>query len=128
MLTEKLYNLCKGNNFAAVTTLFPDGRAQTQVIWVDCDADHVIFNTERHRTKYQNLLRDPRVTVMVWDATDPYVYVEVRGHVVEAIGGDTAFEHINMLSNQYLGSPYALDVVSERMIVKVLPDELAGYG
>jgi len=127
MLNEELVELCKGANFAAVTTLFPDGRPQTQIVWVDCDEEHVIFNTERHRTKCQNLLRDSRVTIMVWDAADPYRFIEVRGHVVETTAGATAFEHINKLAHQYLNSNYPLDVVSERVIVKIRPDEMAGY-
>jgi PPOX class probable F420-dependent enzyme len=127
MLSDELVELCKGTNFAAVTTLFPDGHPQTQIVWVDCDEEHVIFNTERHRTKCQNLLRDPRVTVMVWDADDPYRFIEVRGRVVSTEGGAVAFEHINKLAHQYLNSDYPLEVVSERVIVKVRPDRLAGY-
>lgn len=127
MLDQELVELCKGANFAAVTTLFSDGHAQTQIVWVDCDDQHVIFNTERHRIKCQNLLRDPRVTIMVWDAADPYRFIEVRGHVVETTGGAVAFEHINKLAHQYLNQDYPLDVVSERVIVKIVPEKTAGY-
>jgi PPOX class probable F420-dependent enzyme len=128
MLNDKLTALCKGNNFAALTTLFPDGRPQTQLMWVDCDADHVIVNTERHRKKFQNIEGDPRVSIAIWDIANPYSYLEVRGTVVRTEGGDTAWAHINELSNQYLGHGYSLDLVSERMIVWIKPERIAGYG
>ncbi len=128
MLNQKLFNLCKGNNFAALTTLFPSGHPQTQIMWVDCDDEHVIINTERHRTKYQNIERDPRVTLTIWDNNNPYTYIEVRGRVVETIAGLPAREHIDMLSKQYLNTDYQPEIVSERVIVRIKPDRFAGYG
>jgi PPOX class probable F420-dependent enzyme len=128
VLDEKLVALCRGKNFAALTTLFGDGRPQTQIMWVDCDDDHVIINTERHRAKFKNLSADPRVAITVWDSANPYSYVEVRGRVVETVGGAEAREHINRLSNRYLDRDYGPEIVSERVIVRIAPEELAGFG
>lgn len=122
MLEEKVRTLCRGVNPAALTTLFGDGSPQTQMMWVDCDDDHVLMNTEPHRQKYKNLARDPRVTVMVWEADNPYSYAEIRGRVVETVGGEESWSHINYLSNKYLGIPYPLEVASERVILKIAPD------
>ena len=76
-----------GRNFAALTTMGSDAHPSTHVMWVDCDDQHVLINTERHRRKFVNLTRDPRVTVMVWDAESPYRFVEVRGVVESTRGG-----------------------------------------
>lgn len=119
--------MCRANNFAALTTLFPDGHPQTQVMWVDCDDEHVVINTERHRTKFRNIDRDRRVTITVWDAADPYRYVEARGRVVEIIAGEEARIHINRLAQQYLGTDYPLEIESERVICKIAPERIAGY-
>lgn len=122
MLDAKTLDLCRGPNFAALTTLFDDGQPQTQVMWVGCDDDHLLINTEIHRAKYKNVMRDPRVTVTVWDAANPYSYVEVRGRVVDTIGGDEARAHIDQLARRYTGADYANTVTSERVILKIAPD------
>jgi hypothetical protein len=33
--------------------------------------EHVLVNTELHRKKYQNVMQDPRLTVTVWDRSNP---------------------------------------------------------
>jgi PPOX class probable F420-dependent enzyme len=86
-LSPDLVAFATGTNFAALTTLFDDGHPQTQVMWIDADEDHLLINTEVHRQKYLNVQRDPRVTVLIWDAEDPYRYVEVRGRVVDEVRG-----------------------------------------
>lgn len=119
---DKTRTLCEGANFAAFTTLFDDGDPQTQVMWVGCDDDHVLINTELHRAKFKNVEADPRVSVLVWDATNPYSYVEVRGRVAEIVRGDEARTHIDDLAVKYTGKLYANEVKSERVILKVAPD------
>lgn len=122
MLHDKTRTLCEGANFAALTTLFDDGRPQTQVMWVGCDDDHVLINTELHRAKFKNVEGDPRVSVMVWDAANPYSYVEVRGRVVDTVRGDAARSNIDELAHKYTGDDYANEVTSERVVLKIAPD------
>jgi general stress protein 26 len=71
VLEEGVRQLAKGRNFAAFTTLLPGGHPMTHVMWVDCDDEHILINTETHRQKARNIRRDPRVTVTVWDAATP---------------------------------------------------------
>lgn len=122
MLHDKTRTLCAGRNFAALTTLFPSGQPQTQVMWVDADEDHLLINTEVHRAKFRNVEADNRVTVTVWDAENPYSYVEIRGRVTETVGGDDARRHIDDLAMRYTGKPYANEVQSERVILRITPD------
>ncbi|MGH3443422.1 MAG: TIGR03618 family F420-dependent PPOX class oxidoreductase, partial [Nitriliruptorales bacterium] len=105
-IDERLRELATGKHFAALTTLFPDGRPQTQVVWVDADDEHVLVNTEVHRPKFKNVSNDPRVAVMIWDRDDPYRFVEVRGRVVDTVGGAEALEHIHACSRRYRGADY----------------------
>ena len=122
MIDATVKELATGKNFAALTTLFGDGHPQTQIMWVDADDEHVLINTEVHRQKYKNVQRDPRVTVTVFDAANPYHYAEVRGRVVEEVRGDAARTHIDDLSDKYMGAPYGAPIQSERVILKILPD------
>lgn len=122
MLHERTRELCEGANYAALTTLFADGTPQTQVMWVGCDDDHVLINTEIHRAKFKNVERDPRVTVTVWDNENPYSYVEVRGRVVATVGGDAARADIDALARKYMGTDYPNEITSERVVLKIAAD------
>jgi PPOX class probable F420-dependent enzyme len=121
VLEEGVRRLAKGKNFAAFTTLLPGGQPMTHVMWVDCDDEHVLINTEAHRQKAKNLRRDPRVTVTIWDQADPYRYAEVRGEVVEVVAGPEARAHIDSLSMKYHGHEYRNAIVSERLLVRIKP-------
>jgi len=122
MLDDGVRQLASGKNFAALTTLLPGGQPQTHVMWVDCDDEHVLINTEVHRRKFKNVEADPRVTVAIWDAENPYSFAEVRGRVVETITGDDALASINALAHKYTGADYAPEIQSERVILKIAPD------
>ena len=122
MLDDNVKSLAQGKNFAALTTLLPGGQPMTQVMWVDADNDHVLINTEVHRQKFKNVSRDPRVTVTVIDAANPYHYAEVRGKVVESVRGPQAREHIDKLSQKYTGQDYSNTIQSERVILRIEPE------
>ena len=122
MLDDKIRALAaEGKNFAAVTTLMPDGTPQTTPLWVDTDGEHLLLNTEVHRQKYENVERDPRITVTIIDADNPYAYGEVRGEVVETVTGPEARAHIDKLAQKYQGTDYGNPIQSERVILKVAP-------
>ncbi len=122
MLDDGVRQLASGKNFAALTTLLPGGQPQTHVMWVHCDDEHLLINTEVHRRKFKNVEADPRVTVAIWDAENPYSFAEVRGRVVETITGDDALASINALAQKYTGADYAPEIQSERVILKIAPD------
>ena len=123
-LSPAVVEFATGTNFAALTTLFADGQPQTQVMWIDADDDHLLINTEVHRQKFRNVERDPRVTVMIWDAADAYRYVEVRGKVVETVRGQVARDHIDACSRRYRGTDYAPRIRSERVILRIAADRV----
>jgi PPOX class probable F420-dependent enzyme len=122
MLDETLRRLAtEGKNIASVTTLLRDGTPQTTPMWVDADDDHLLLNTEVHRQKFKNIERDPRVTVTIWDASNPYEYAELRGRLVDTVRGPEARSHIDQLSQKYNGTDYPNPIQSERVILKVAP-------
>ncbi len=127
-LDDDLRELATGLNFAALTTLLPDGSAQTHVMWVDADDEHVLINTEVHRAKFRNLQRDPRATVTIWDREDPYRFIEVRGRAVAFVTGDEALAHIEACSQRYFGRPYPGPIQSERVLVRIVPERIVRNG
>jgi len=124
-----LHRLATAANFAALTTLMADGQPQTQMMWVHADDDHLLINTEVHRQKFKNVERDPRVTVTVVDAANPYRYVEARGRVVATIGGQAARDDIDALAKKYMGvDEYPNPIQSERVILHVAVDKVHKNG
>ena len=123
-LDARITAFARADNFAVFTTLRGDGQPVSQPMWVDADDDFVLINTEKHRRKYRNVQADPRVTVTILDRNNPYVYVEVRGRVVEVVEGPQARAHIDTLSQKYTGHPYPADgIKSERVLLKIQPVE-----
>lgn len=116
-LDPDLKDLAQGKNFAALTTLMPDGHPQTQIMWVGADDEHVIINTQLDRQKYRNVLADPRVTVTVFDADNPYRYVEARGRVARTQDGAAAAASIDELSRKYTGGDYGMGPTDRRVIL-----------
>lgn len=124
-LDDDAARLARGKNLATVVTLMPDGQPQALLTWVDTDGEHVLINTEPQRQRARNVARDPRITVLIHSATDPWDWAEVRGEVTETVGGDVARAHIDELSQKYLGTEYRNPIGPEgRVILKVTPKKV----
>ncbi len=88
-------------NHAVCTTLTEDGAAHSAVVWVDVQDGKLAVNSAVGRAWPNNLERDPRITVLVYDEDNPYDYVEVRGTATGTTEGADA--HIDRLAKKYLG-------------------------
>jgi PPOX class probable F420-dependent enzyme len=122
-IDPEVRELAQGKNFAAFTSLLPGGAPMTHLMWVDCDENHILVNTEVHRGKYKNVVEDPRVSVMIMDSDDDQHYADVTGRVVERITGPEAREHIEKLAHRYMGRPFSASLIrSERVILRIEPD------
>src|SRR5437867_928342 len=104
MIPETHADLLQKPAFGNLGTLMKDGSPQVTPIWVDYDGKFVRFNSAKGRVKDKNVRRDPRVSISLQDPANPYRYLEVRGRVVE-ITEKGADDHINKLSQKYLGKP-----------------------
>lgn len=121
MIDADAKQLAQGKNFAALTVIPKSGHPMTHVMWIDADDDHLLVNTDLGRAKARAMNADPRVTVTIWDAENPYRYAEVRGEVVGTETGQAAADHINQLSDKYTGAPYAGGPTDTRVIYKIAP-------
>ena len=63
----------------------------------------MLVNTTLERQKGQNLMRDPRATVLIVDSYDAGRWIEIRGDV-DLSEGD-AIEHLDRLTRQYTRHP-----------------------
>ncbi|HEY6297143.1 MAG TPA: PPOX class F420-dependent oxidoreductase [Streptosporangiaceae bacterium] len=123
-LDEDVIRLAKGKNLATVVTLMPSGQPQALFTWIDTDGEYVLVNTEPQRQKARNVARDPRITVLI-HGDNAYDWAEVRGHVVETVGGDEARRHIDELSQKYNGTEYRNPIGPQgRVILKIEADKI----
>ena len=127
-LDADLKAFATAQNFAALTTLGPDGQPSTQMMWVDADDEHLVINTEVERQKFRNISRDPRVTVTVIDAQTPYRYIEARGRVVRTEDGPDARAHLDAVAQRYTGADYANPIGSDRVKVVIAVDRIHKNG
>lgn len=104
MLSNKVRALFDDRNFAVLSTLEPDGTPHATVVWAKCEGDDVLFALPKGRRKIANLHRDPRATVTIFDAVNPYDSAQVQG--MASLEDDPNGTLIDDLSHKYTGGPY----------------------
>jgi PPOX class probable F420-dependent enzyme len=88
-------------NYCVVSTLNADGSIHSTIVWVSAEGDDAIaVNSAVGRLWPTNLQRDAHINVLIFEADNPYHFVEIRG-IAEV--GDGADEHINALAKKYIG-------------------------
>jgi PPOX class probable F420-dependent enzyme len=108
--------------FGQFATINKDGSPQVTPVWCDFDGTYIRVNSAVGRVKDRNVRREPNVAITLQDPDNPYRYLSVQGKV-EEITLDGADDHIDSLSNKYLGKPrYAGRGPGEvRVIYKIRP-------
>jgi PPOX class probable F420-dependent enzyme len=127
-LPQSVKKILEDKAYGHVITFDPSGKPQVTMVWVDVDGDEVVFNTAEGRLKPKNLRRDPRVIVSVQDRNDPQSYMVFHGKATISEAGADA--HIDKLAKRFLGADkYPFRRPGEkRLIVRVKPDRIGGYG
>jgi PPOX class probable F420-dependent enzyme len=104
-LDDDLLALLRGSSTCYLATTMPDGSPQVTQTWADTDGEHILINSVQTHVKTRNIERDPRVAVAIADPDRPSRYFQVRGRVLK-IRTEGAAEHIEILSQRYLGMSY----------------------
>ncbi len=76
---------------ASLATVGADGFPQVTATWFLFEDGRIKFSLNDGRLKTKNLLRNPRVSLMILDLSNPYRYLEVRGTVTATPDPDYAF-------------------------------------
>ncbi|MGP4110232.1 PPOX class F420-dependent oxidoreductase [Streptomyces sp. 4N509B] len=129
VLSDSLKTLLDEKVFVTLSTIQPDGSPQSSPVWVKREGDELLISTTQDRRKYHNLERDPRVTVVVVDPSNPYGYAEIRGDV--AMTTDGGPELIDELARKYVGVSYAefnpqAAQDAPRVVLRVRPRKVVG--
>jgi PPOX class probable F420-dependent enzyme len=108
--------------FACMATIEPDGQPQLSVVWIGREGDEVVVSTIKGRRKFTNMLRDPRVTVLIFPKDRPYSYLEIRGTATMTEDGGP--ELIDRFAREYRGTErYTGDDGTDhvRVVVRITP-------
>ena len=126
-LPDGLLALLRQPSTCYIATTMADGSPQMTQTWVDTDGENVLINSVQGYVKLRNIARDPRVAIAISAPDNPSRYVQVRGRVV-AVTTDGAVDHVEMLAQKYLGTPYpwygGRDQV--RVIIVIAPEQVSG--
>ncbi len=115
--------------FANLATVMPDGSPQVTPVWFDLKDGMIRVNTAKGRRKASNLDANPKLAMAILDPTNPYRYLQIRGHVIRSTQ-DGADAHIDALSKRYLNvDKYPLRTPGEvRVIYEIAIDSCHGNG
>ncbi len=113
-------------NHAVVSTQNEDGSIHSTVVWASVEDGRLAVNSAVGRKWPTNLERNPAITVLVYDETNPYDYVEVRGTASGTTEG--ADDHIDRLAKRYLGvDSYPMRTPDEQRITYVVEPSLVRH-
>ena len=96
----KVQKILQSKALAHLATIGSNGEPQSSPMWFLWDGEHMKFTHTTDRKKYQNIKRDPRVSISITDVDEPYTYAEFRG-VVERIDEDPDGAFYNTLAEHY---------------------------
>ena len=120
-ITKEAIKILEGKNFASLATINSDGSPQVSVVWIDYKDNHILINTAKNRIKTNNMERDPRVSISVTDAQNPYYQITFKG-IVKNISESNANDHIHSLAKKYLNQDkYPISDKEIRVIVSIEP-------
>jgi PPOX class probable F420-dependent enzyme len=117
---EAASRILAGPHLSVLATTNADGSAQMSVIFVKSDGDDILFSTIESRRKTANMLRDPRVTLMLHTLPVTGGYATIQGTVelTDDPGGTLCKE----LYGRYMdGATPPPEPGAHRLIVRIRP-------
>ena len=105
-LPHELKQAIDNNAFCALATKINENEIQNHLMWVDYKENKILINTEQGRKKTENIRKEPNISLVIFHPTDMYTCWEIRGFVKKIVQDSIANDHIDYLSNRYLGKPY----------------------
>jgi PPOX class probable F420-dependent enzyme len=128
---EELHEFLTGTKiFVKVATIGPDGWPAVSPSWYEYDGEAFWIVTKKLAGFCQNMLRDPRVTLLIDNPEPPYKRVIVRGRA-EAVERDDTYELGRRLVLRYLG-PQGLDYFEAtgdlpRIVIRIVPEQVTSW-
>ena len=103
-LPNELKQAIDNNAFCSIATKINENEIQNHLMWVDYKENKILINTEQGRKKTENIRQEPNLSIVIFHPSDMYSSWEIRGSVETIVQDSTANDHIDYLSNRYLGT------------------------
>jgi len=124
VLSDTVRRILDGPQLCVLATTDADGKAQTSVIFIKREDDDILFSTIRGRRKTTNMLRDPRVSLLVHSLpVKGPGYVAISGSVELSDDPDGSFHQV-MYDLHMGGATPPPEPGAERVIVRVRPQRV----
>jgi PPOX class probable F420-dependent enzyme len=125
-LPDAVCDILAGPHLSVLATTNPHGEPQTSVIFVTQEEDDILFSTIKGRRKTINMLRDPRVNLLVHrlplgDTYPPYATISGAVDLVD--DPDGSFHQV-MYNIHMGGATPPPEPDAERLIVRMRPDKV----
>jgi PPOX class probable F420-dependent enzyme len=126
VLTQTVRKVLDGPHLSVLATTNADGQAQTSVIFVKREGDDILFSTIKGRRKTTNMLRDPRVNLLVHSlpvGDEGSTYATISGTVQLTDDPDGSFHQV-MYDIHMGGATPPPEPGAERVIARLTPQKV----
>lgn len=114
-------------HIATLVTLMPDGYPHATAVWCKYDGENIYILTRNILQKAKNIMRNPKVTVMVIDPQKPQRYIEIRG--IASLSQQGANQLLKEVATSYGRPDYPIEQGAEhRVIITVTPQKVIVRG
>jgi PPOX class probable F420-dependent enzyme len=107
-----------------VGTTRRDGSVQMNPVWYEYREGQIWLNGGPNRGWFKHLERDPRITLFLMDSARRFQWAQIQGRLAST-SVEGADEHIDHLSQRYMGAPYSQPKV-DRLIIRIDPERVMG--
>lgn len=118
-------------NYMVIATIGKTGAPQLTIVWFFYDNELFKISIAKTRIKYKNMLRDPRVSCLIYDRSNPYRFLQISG-AVEKIEEDSEYIFGDFLCERYeRNENYRRDPLRKkegRITVSIKPDRFYPKG
>ena len=125
-LTDAVRQILDGAHLSVLATTNTDGSPQTSVIFVTQEVDDILFSTIKGRRKTTNMLRDPRVNLLVHSLPvddEASTYATISGTVELTDDADGSFHQV-MYNIHMGGATPPAEPGAERLVVRIKPKKV----
>jgi PPOX class probable F420-dependent enzyme len=124
--------LTEGTRTAKLATTMADGGPHVMPVWFIVERGEIVFNTGADTVKGRNLIRDPRVSLVVDEEAAPYGFVHVRGRATLSEDPAELLRTATLIGGRYMGADRAQEfgernAVSGELVVRVAPQRTIAY-
>ncbi len=124
-IPERVHDILTDMPTGHFATIRKDGLISVNPVALIFDGTYVRVSTVKSRMKYQNLVRDDRVSISVTHRNNPNRYVEIRGRAHLEDDSDRSF--INSIAKYYMDTDeYPFDLPGdERATVTIIAEQVS---